>query len=481
MSITAQPDAAPPPTEVTPSPAGSAKLMWAILGVVLVADLLDLLDATITNIAAPTIVTHLGGGPALVKWLGAAYALAMGTLLVVGGRLGDKYGQRRLFIVGMTGFTLASAVCGLAPSPAVLIIARAVQGAFGALLIPQGIAIMTKTFPKDMLAKAFSAFGPLLGLCSVGGPVLAGFIIDANIAGLSWRPIFLINIVLGGAGLIAAIRLLPRVDADPATRVDLTGSLLLGGAMFSLLYGLIQGSSNGWTIVPIAFLGAAAVLFAGFCRRQITAAQPLLKPALLANKGFTSGLVTGLAFFAALSGLNYVISLFLQTGLRYTPGHTSLALLPMIAGLILAAAVCMGLIGKLGRILVLIGLLITLAGTGLLLTVVTTAGTQATWWELSGSFLVIGAGMGTCIGTIFDIALGGVSPDEAGGASGSLSAVQQIAAGVGSAAVTSVYFSSLHSGQIHAVSVSLTVVIAITVLCLAAFRLLPQVAAAQEH
>jgi hypothetical protein len=293
--------------------------------------------------------------------------------------------------------------------------------------------------------------------------------------------VFLINIVLGGAGLIAAARLLPRVDADPATSVDFTGSVLLGGAVFSLLYGLIQGSSDGWTIVPVAFLGAAAVLFAGFGRRQVTAAQPLLKPALLANKGFTSGLVTGLAFFAALSGLNYVISLFLQAGLHYTPGHTSLALLPMIIGLILAAAACMGLIAKLGRILVLIGLLVTLTGTGLLLTVVSAAGTQVTWWELSGALLVIGAGMGTCIGTIFDIALGGVSPDEAGGASGSLSAIQQIAAGVGSAAVTSVYFSTLHSGQVHAVSVSLIVVIAITGLCLAAFRLLPRIAARQEH
>src|SRR6266536_1009494 len=158
--MTVQPDAAPPPTAATSSPAGSSKLMWAILGVVLIADLLDLLDATITNIAAPTIVAHLGGGPALVKWLGAAYALAMGTLLVMGGRLGDKYGQRRLFLVGMAGFT-----------------------------------------------------------------------IDANIAGLSWRPVFLINIVLGGAGLIAATRLLPRIDASPANRADPTGSLLLGGAM----------------------------------------------------------------------------------------------------------------------------------------------------------------------------------------------------------------------------------------------------------
>ena len=481
MSIAAQPDAAPPSAEVTPSRAISATLMWAILGVVLVADLLDVLDATITNIAAPTIEAHLGGGPALVKWLVAAYALAMGTLLVVGGRLGDKYGQRRVFLIGMTGFTLASAACGLAPSPAVLICARVVQGAFGALMIPQGLAIMTKTFSKEMLGKAFSVFGPLLSLGAAGGPVLAGFIIDANIAGLSWRPVFLINIVLGGAGLIAAIRLLPRVDADPATRVDLSGSLLLGGAMFSLLYGLIQGSTNGWTIVPIVFLSAAAVLFAGFCRRQITAAQPLLKPSLLANKGFTSGLVMGLAFFAAQSGLIYVISLFLQTGLHYTPGRTSLTLLPLIVGLLLTATVCMGLIGKLGRTLVLIGLLITLAGTGLLLAVVAVAGTQATWWELSGALLVIGAGMGTCVGTIFNIALGGVSPDEAGSASGSLSAIQQIAAGVGSAAITTVYFSTVHSGQSRAMSVSLTVVIAITILCLAAFRLLPRVAAAEEH
>src|SRR5215510_528814 len=127
MSITAEPDAASS-AEVTPSPAGSAKLMWAILGVVLVADLLDLLDATITNIAAPTIVAHLGGGPALVKWLGATYALAMGTLLVVGGRLGDRYGQRRLFLVGMTGFTLASAACGLSVNPAMLVVARIAQG-----------------------------------------------------------------------------------------------------------------------------------------------------------------------------------------------------------------------------------------------------------------------------------------------------------------------------------------------------------------
>jgi MFS family permease len=144
--------------------------MWAILGLVLLADTLDVIDATIMNIAAPTIAAELNGGESLIKWLGPAYMLAMGVLLVVGGRLGDKFGQRRLFLIGMSGFTLASAVAGFSPDPTRLIAARVAQGAFGALLIPQGMAIMTKAFSRDMLAKAFGLFGPVLGLSGVGGP-----------------------------------------------------------------------------------------------------------------------------------------------------------------------------------------------------------------------------------------------------------------------------------------------------------------------
>jgi MFS family permease len=153
----------------------SSRLMWAILGLVLLADALDVIDATVTNIAAPTIAGELNGGVSLIKWLGPAYMLAMGVLLVVGGRLGDKFGQRRLFLIGMGGFTLASAVAGFSPDPALLIAARVAQGAFGALLIPQGMAIMTKAFDREMLAKAFGLFGPVLGLSSVGGPVLASW------------------------------------------------------------------------------------------------------------------------------------------------------------------------------------------------------------------------------------------------------------------------------------------------------------------
>lgn len=477
MSDTATTSPAPPP--LTAAVAGKA--MWLTLLIVLIADGLDLIDATITNIAAPSIVADIGGGPALIKWLGAAYALALGSMLVLGGRLGDRYGQRRVFLVGMAGFTLASAAAGLALDPAVLIAARVVQGGFGALLIPQGMAIMTKTFSREALAKAFAAFGPMLGIFAVGGPILGGFLIDTNLLGLGWRPVFLVNVVLGVLGLLLAVRVLPTVPADRSARIDVVGSVLLAGAMFGLLFGLVEGSTDGWTAVPALSLVVAAVLAAAFTRRQLTTAAPLITPSLFTHRGFTSGLVTGLLVFAAFNGLMYVIALYFQLGLGYSPLHAALSLLPLTAGIILGAGACMALVTRLGRTLVLAGLLASASGTGLLLLVVRTAGLGATWWQLALVTLLIGAGAGTCFGSIFDTALGDIAPDEAGAASGSLSAVQQIAAGVGSAAVTSVYFGHLATSQASAMTVSLVVVLGITALCLLAVPLLPRKAAELEH
>jgi MFS family permease len=252
------------------------------------------------------------------------------------------------------------------------------------------------------------------------------------------------NIVLGSLGLLAASRLIPRDTGDRHLRVDLTGSALLATAMFSLLFGLIHGSSAGWTALPVACL------------------------------------IMGLAFFAAINGIVYVISPFLQTGQHYSPGRTSLALLPMAIGIVIASGAGMALISKLGRILVLIGLLITMAGAGGLLAVVT-ATDRPTWWQLSPAILVIGLGMGTCTGTIFDTALGDIEPEEAGSASGSISAVEQLAAAIGSAAVTSVYFAGLKTaGQTHAMTLSI-IVVAITTLCLTIVPLMPRNAAILEQ
>jgi EmrB/QacA subfamily drug resistance transporter len=458
----------------------STRRMWAVLAVVLVADALDLLDSTITNIAAPSIVADIGGGAGLITWLGAGYALAMGALLVVGGRLGDRFGQRRLFLLGMAGFTAASALAGLATDPAMLLAGRVVQGAFGALLIPQGMAIMTRTFDRAMLGKAFAVFGPVLGIATVGGPVLAGFLIDADLAGLGWRSVFLINIVLGSAGLVAAVRLLPRVEADPTARFDALGAGALAVGMFALIYALTEGPRSGWDALSVAGLVVGVAAAGLFCRRQVVAAEPLLRPTLLANRGFTSALLMGLAFFAALNGLVYVISLFLQEGLELSPSDAALHLLPMTAGIIVAAGGCMALLPRLGRDLVPIGLLLTATGGGWLLAAVHSAGTDVGTWTLVGAVFVVGLGMGICFGTIYDLALGDIDPAEAGSASGSLSAVQQLAAGLGSAVVTSVFLSSSASGGlVHAMTVSLVVVTAVTVGCLALVPLLPRRAPAE--
>jgi EmrB/QacA subfamily drug resistance transporter len=466
--------------EATAAAAAATKLtgrLRAILAIVLVADVLDLMDSTITNIAAPTIAREIGGGELLIKWLGASYALAMGVLLVVGGRLGDRYGKRRTFLVGIAGFVGASLVCGVAVDPAMLVVGRVAQGGFGALMIPQGIGILIASFSRDQLRGAFSAFGPVMGASAVLGPLVAGLIIDANVAGLTWRPMFLINIVLGTVGFVAAYELLPHDAPDDDVSIDGVGAGLLAASMFALMYGLIEGSTAGWSGLPLVSLLVGAAVFAGFCLRQARAANPLIIPSLLANRGFTAGLFLGLFFFAAVNGLGYVVSLFFQSALGLRPSTAALSLSPLMVGIIVASVVCRPLLEKLGRRLVVIGLAVTLAGAAGLWATVLAKGTEVSVWAIAPSLLVLGVGMGAAFSSIFDVALGEVAPAEAGSASGSLSAVQQLASAIGAAVVTTVYFNQVAShGAAHAMTVSVAVVGAITVLCLGLVWLLPKTA-----
>ena len=447
----------------------------AVLAVVLAADVLDLMDSTITTIAAPSIAHDLGGGESLIKWLGAGYALAMGVLLVVGGRLGDRYGRRRMFLVGIAGFTLASLACGVAQEPTMLIAARIVQGGFGAMLIPQGIGILTTTVPREQQPRVFFAFGPVLGASGVLGPILAGFIINLNIAGLDWRPIFLINIILGTAGFLAAIKVLPHDQPNRNEVIDGLGAGVLGAAMLALLYGLIQGSTNGWSSAPIACLLAGVALFVAFAWRQRVANNPLILPTLLNNRGFTAGMLLGLFYFAVVGGLGYVASIFLQTALHRSAGQAALGLAPMMLGIIIASFASRPMATVLGRKLVFIGLTITLVGAVWMWTIVHVGGVSISQWDLAPALLVLGAGMGACFGSIYEIAVGDIAASEAGSASGSLSAVQQLANAIGSATVTTVYFTQIHhGGPAHAMTVSVAIVALVAAACLGPALLLPR-------
>nr|WP_241246321.1 MFS transporter [Microbacterium endophyticum] len=295
---------------------------------------------------------------------------------------------------------MASAVADLAPSSAVLIGSRAAQGIFGALLIPQGMAIMAATFPKPMLQKAFSVFAPMLGVFTVAGPILGGVLIDANLFGLEWRPIFLINVVIGGVALVMAVRFLPTVPAHTAPRIDVLSS-----------------------------------------------------------------------------GLLYVLSLFFQLTLEYTPTQTSLALIPLTVGIMAGSGIAAGLVAKLARRLVAAGLLAIIAGIAAMLVLLHTTGLDLPWWQLAISTLMMGIGAGICFSSIFNTALGDVSPEEAGSASGSLSAVQQVANGIGSALVTSIFLALLPSGDLAAVTATLLGFLALIGICLLVVPLLPKTAA----
>lgn len=458
-----------------------SKILWIILAVILVADVMDMLDSTVTNIAAPSISQTLNGGQILMQWLGAAYALAMGVFLILGGRLGDKYGQRKLFLIGIAGFTVFSLSCGLSMNPTMIIISRLAQGAFGAMIIPQGMAIMVENFPRDMLTKAFAFFGPVISISVVLGPIFAGFLIKADILHTGWRSIFLINVFLGVISFIIAYQVLPKNNGDRSINLDFLGSGFLGGLMFFLLYGLIEGSNSGWGTNSLFSIGIGVLFFCLFAWRQTTASHPLIKPSLLKNRGFTAGLTLGLVYFAVVSGLSYIISIFLQLGLGASPFEASLEMSPLAIGVIISSIILPKIINKLGRKVISIGLLTTAVGLFLFYVFINQAVT-ITLWNLFPSIFIIGFGMGFCIGTLFDFAIGDISPDEAGSASGSLSAAQQLSGSIGIAAMTSVFFLSTKSeGFVYSMLQSLILIIVAMAACFVIARFLPQKRGETQH
>ena len=222
---------------------------WVAFGAVITAAMMDLLDSTIAQVAAPTIRRELGGSYAVIEWVTAAYALAMAVGLLTGGRLGDIFGRRRVLLTGIAGFVVASAACAAAQSAGELIAARAAQGLLGAIMLPQVFGLIRDLFEAHEMGKAFGVYGPVMGLSAMLGPIASGGLISANVFGTGWRMIFLINVPVGLAALVLGARALPaRSGADGARRgrLDLPGAALAGAGMFLLVFPLAQGHSLGW-------------------------------------------------------------------------------------------------------------------------------------------------------------------------------------------------------------------------------------------
>jgi MFS family permease len=315
---------------------------------VLAADVMDLLSTTITNLAAPSIVRDLHAPQSPAPWLGSAYAPALGTMLVLGARLGDKYGTRRLFLLGLAGFTFASLTCAVSVSAAMIVAARGVQGMFGALLIPQGFGLLMRVFSREELGRVFGLFGPLMAVSSISGPVLAGFLLWLNPFGLDWRAVFLINVVIGVVLYPISARVLPRGSSDRSVRLDPVTALLLTAGLLGVLGGLIRSGDGSWDWLSAAVIAAGLVILGLFVLRQLRSPVPLLARSLFRVRSFIAGLIVGSVFFAAVTGLLYATSLYLQFGLGLTPLPTAAVMAPASVGIIAASFSTRGLIERLG-------------------------------------------------------------------------------------------------------------------------------------
>jgi MFS family permease len=430
--------------ETVQAPAVGHRRRWPVLAVVLIAEAMDILDTTTVNVAGPAVRRSLGGGIGLVQWLSAAYTLAFAVLLITGGRLGDRYGPRRMFLVGAAGFTAASVLCGLSVSPAMLIGFRLVQGAFGAVLLPQGIRLLTAAFSGRDLGRAFSAYAPVLSLAAVTGPLAAGALIHWNLWGTGWRLIFLINLVLGAAALAGGFRYLPADGPATLRRLDGRGVLIVAAAMFGVVYPLIQGRELGWPWWTFAVLAAGLAGFGGFARHERRSPAPLIEPALLRRRTFLTGAAVALAFFAATAGIMLVLSFYAQYGLGYSALGAGLTLTPVAAGNVTGALVALRLADRFGgRATIAVNLAVALAGL-ISLAGLALATTRPDGLELAGPALALGFGLGGIIAPLFATILVGVTPAETGSAAGSLGAIQQLAGSVGVATLATLYTATSH-------------------------------------
>jgi EmrB/QacA subfamily drug resistance transporter len=440
------------------------------------AEIMDLLDATVVNVAGPSIRADIGGSDSTLQWLSAGYTLIFAVLLITSARLGDIVGRRRLFLAGVAGFTAASALCALAPSPGALIACRVLQGGFGAVLIPQGFGMLNEVFSEKELGKVFGLFGPIVGVASVAGPILAGGLVDLDLFGSGWRLVFLINVPVGLAALALALRVLPRTVAAPGTRLDLPGTVLVTAAACALIYPLIQGREAGWPAWCFVLFGAGVVLLGAFGRYESRRREaPLIEQSLLRNQRFTGGLALALAFFASVGGILLVLSLFCQIGQGFSASKTGLALTPFSAGMVAAMFVSFALAERLGRGLIQIGIVI--AALGLVVLAAMVAGkSDVSAWSLVPGTVLAGAGIGFVFAQLFDVILTGVNEQEIGSASGVLNATQQLAFALGVAGVATLFFAQLAehpSGDALAVT-ALATLAPLAVSLLLAFRLPPK-------
>jgi MFS family permease len=417
---------------------GPVGLLTVLLGAAL-----PILDFFIVNVALPTIDRDLGAGPAVLEMVVAGYGVAYAVLLVLGGRLGDTFGRRRLFLVGTAAFGVASLACGLAPTAWTLVGARVAQGAAAALMLPQVLATIHATTRGEHRARALGLYGATGGMASVVGQVLGGVLVAADIAGSGWRSIFLVNVPVALAGLVLARRTVPENRAENPASLDVPGTALLAVSLLALLVPLTEGRAVGWPLWTWLSLAAAPPAVAAFLavqrRAERRGATPLVPPSLLRVANVRSGLALAVPLFTGFGGFMFVLAVGLQQGLLIGPVQAGVALAPMAAAFFAASLAGPRLVNRYGRRVVTSGAV--LQGIGLIAVI---AAFRADWpdvgpWQLLPGMTVLGFGQGLLLTTLFRIVLAGVPAERAGVGSGVLVTTQQSCLALGVATLGTLF------------------------------------------
>ncbi len=420
---------------------------WIAMAALLVAGFMNLIDVTIVNVALPSMKDAFAATDSQIEWVVAIYILTFALFLLPAGRMGDVFGRRRMFIAGVVVFTIGSALCGLAPSIGGLVAARVLQGIGGAMMTPQTLAIVPAIFPPKERGLAFALFGLSAGLASVTGPVLGGLLIGADLWGMDWRPIFLVNVPVGVIAVLAALRYVPDLPGSSGLKIDFVGIALAAAALMMVLFPLIEGRQMGWPVwcflMMIAALPMAALFLAWERRQAARDGAQLLPVSLLKNPDFVWGSGLVMLLFAGMPGFFLVFAITLQTGNGLTPLQSGLTTVPFSLGVLLASIAS----GRLGirwpRQRITIGALMLSSGMFALRYMLPEAGEPLSRMALAGPLLFAGIGLGTAISPLFQTVLANVSGRDTGSASGALQSFQQVGAALGLAIMGELFFSTL--------------------------------------
>jgi EmrB/QacA subfamily drug resistance transporter len=428
-------------------PAATGRRRTVALYVVLLASFLDLMDSSVVNVALPPIQHDLHTSYETVQWVLTGYTLAFAVLQITAGRLGDIIGHKTMFLIGVAGFTVTSALCGASQNGGQLIGLRVAQGVMAAMMVPQVLSILQAMYPPATRGKAVGAFGALAGLATVGGPIIGALLTSGDIAGLGWRSIFFVNVPIGVLTLILGASVLPASSAANPSRVDWTGVALSTVGLFLVVYPLVQGRSTGWPAWVFDMIIAGVLVLIGFVAQQHArrrrGASPMLDTGLFRYRSLNGGLLTLLLFMGGVIGFFLVFTVYLQNGLGYGVLRAGLTGIPWGIGVPLFAGLSAGVLTpKIGRTGVQIGILLTIAG---LLGLMWTISADATSWQFVPALFVGGAGMGLVVAALIDFTLSEVPVAAAGSASGLYNTVQQLAAALSLAGIATIFFDLLGS------------------------------------